>query len=109
LVMSANPNSIIVKCSHCSSIIASENFEAHECNLELKECKRIEVIYVCDDSYKNKKLIRGWGIDGVLYTFEVVPRKAIPCIIPLSTLSDDSYHEPVNRRKVNRTNIVIHL
>ncbi len=93
LEMSANPNSAIVKCSHCNTILSSENFEAHKCNLELKECKRIEVIYFCDDSYKNKKLMTGWGTDGVLYTFEVVPRKPIPIAIPLSRRNVTGFRE----------------
>lgn len=35
-------------------------------------------------SYKDKKLMTGLGVDGVLYTFEVVPRKAIPYFTSLS-------------------------
>jgi hypothetical protein len=81
-------NNSIVKCSHCRAILPQEEFDNHECNLELKSCKRIDVIYFADDSYKDKKLMTGWGVDGILYTFEVVPRKAIPMVLPL------------NRRKV---------
>jgi hypothetical protein len=82
-VTSKNFESNIVKCSHCRSILSSDEFESHQCNLELKECKTIEVINFLDVSYKNKKLMSGWGIDGILYTFEVVPRKPIPIISPL--------------------------
>jgi hypothetical protein len=32
----------------------------------------------------------GWGLDGILYAFEVVPRKAIPIVM---RLSDGSYHD----------------
>jgi hypothetical protein len=28
----------------------------------------------------------GWGVDGVLYTFEIVPRKPIPIIMSLNRL-----------------------
>lgn len=91
---------MIVKCSHCKQILSSEDFETHECDLPLKECKRIEVVYFQDESYKDKKLMTGWAIDGVLYTFEVVPRKPIPFVV---SSSDDSYHESQNRRKVTRT------
>ena len=84
MAMSKNLDSVIVKCSHCNAILSSEEFETHECNLELKECKRLEVVYFCDDSYKDKKLMTGWGTDGILYTFEVVPRKPIPITIPLT-------------------------
>lgn len=75
---------MIVKCSHCKQFFSVEEFNCHECDLPLKESKRIEVVYFRDDSYKNKKLMTGFGTDGVLYTFEVVPRKAIPMIQPLS-------------------------
>jgi hypothetical protein len=34
--------------------------------------------------YEGKKLFNGWGIDGVLYTFELIPRKAIAITEPLS-------------------------
>jgi hypothetical protein len=69
-------------------MLSTENFDFHECSLPLKGCKTIEVVYFRDDSYKDKKLMTGWGTDGVLYTFEVVPRKPIPLM------------EPLNRRKV---------
>ena len=90
----------IVKCSHCKQIFSSEDFDAHECDMPINSCKRIEVVYFRDDSYKNRKLMTGLGIDGILYIFEVVPRKPIPFVL---SSSDDSYHEPSNRRKVTRT------
>jgi phage FluMu protein Com len=74
----------IVKCSHCNKLFTQENFESHVCDLRLKECKRIDVVNFHDDSYKDKKRMTGWGTDGVLYTFEVVPRKPIPVTIPLA-------------------------
>jgi len=64
--------------------MALESFELHKCDLPLKKCKTIEVIYFQDGSYKDKKLMMGMGIDGVLYTFEVVPRIPIPITIPLA-------------------------
>jgi len=73
-------NSLIVKCSHCGCIISSESFNNHECDLPLKNTKRIDVIHFRDDSFGNKKLMTGWGVDGTLYTFEVVPRKPIPIV-----------------------------
>ncbi len=91
---------MIVKCSHCGVIIASEDFEAHECDLSFSESKIIEVVYFRNDSYKNKQIVTGLGTDKVLYTFEVIPRKPIPMIL---SSSDDSYHERQNRRKVTRT------
>ena len=80
----------IVKCSHCKAITTLSKFERHECNLSLKECKTIEVVYFQDVSYKDKKLINGWGTDGILYTFEVVQRKPIPITMPLRT--DENLH-----------------
>ena len=58
-----------------------EDFDTHECDLPLKECRTIEVAYFRDDSYKNKKIMTVWGIDGIRYTFEVIPRKPIPIVM----------------------------
>jgi hypothetical protein len=93
-------NSPIVKCSHCKQVLSSEDFDTHECDIPINDSQIIEVAYFRDDSYKDKKLMTGLGIDGVLYTFEVVLRKPIPFVL---SSSDDSYHEPSNRRKVTRT------
>jgi hypothetical protein len=75
---------LIVKCSHCKKLLSDTDFDSHECNLAFNGVKRIEVVYFRDDSYKNKKLMTGWGTDGITYTFEVVPRKPIPLLEPLS-------------------------
>ena len=75
---------MIVKCSHCKQILSSKDFDTHKCDLSLKSCKTIAVIYFRDDSHKDKKLMTGWGIDGVLYTFEVAPREPIPLIQKLA-------------------------
>ncbi len=77
-------NKLIVKCSHCHQIFSEEDFDSHVCDRPLKECKFIEVSEILDGSYGNKRLINGWGTDGILYTFEVVPRKAIPLMEPLT-------------------------
>jgi hypothetical protein len=83
--MSLKNDSPIVKCSHCKQILSANEFDKHACDLPLANTKRIPVIYFQDDSYKDKKLMTGWGIDGVLYTFEVVPRKPIPIVLPYPT------------------------
>jgi hypothetical protein len=75
---------MIVKCSHCNELFSDENFDSHICDLPLNGVRRIEVVYFRDDSYKDKKLMTGWGIDGITYTFEVVPRKQISIIMPLA-------------------------
>lgn len=75
---------MIVKCSHCKQMFDEKDFDAHECDMPLKECRRIEVAYFRDDSYMNKRLMTGRGIDGTLYTFEVVIREPIPMTISAS-------------------------
>ena len=82
---------MIVRCSHCKEMFSSEDFEKHECNLKIKECKTIEVVYFLDGSYKDRKLMTGQGIDGILYTFEVVPRKPIPIMIPIADEKKQPY------------------
>ncbi len=69
---------MIVKCSHCQHLFSIEDFESHTCDRPLKECKIIEVSEILDGSYHDKKLMNGWGTDGVLYTFEVVPESQFP-------------------------------
>ena len=56
-------------------MLPTDKFDSHECDLPLKGVKRIEIVYFRAGSCKNKKLMTGWGTDGVNYTFEVVPRK----------------------------------
>ena len=88
-MLDSKHNGELVKCSHCNAILSSEQFEGHKCTLfTLRDQKTIEVIYFMDVSCHEKKLMTGWGIDGILYTFEVVPRKPIALM------------EPLNRRKV---------
>jgi hypothetical protein len=83
-----------------------KDFESHRCNLSLKECKTIEVVYFQDGSCNDRKLITGWGIDGTLYTFEVVPRQPIPFIQKLtdekkqSFRTDDKETEPPNNVQI---------
>lgn len=81
-------------------MFSEEDFGRHKCDMSLAGVKIIPVAYFRDDSYGNKKLMTGWGVDGILYTFEVTPRHAIPVVM---CPADDSYHEPANRRKVTRT------
>ena len=98
LEMSNSPS--MVKCSHCKKFMSSDAFDAHKCTLEMVGVKPIPVVDYTDISCNDKRIIMGQGVDGVLYTFEVVPREPMPYILPLS---DDSYHDASNRRKVNRT------
>jgi hypothetical protein len=80
---------MIVKCSNCHRMLAKKEFELHKCDVQIKSCKIIEVNEIYDGSYEQKKLMNGMGIDGVLYTFEVVSRKAIPITVPLANRTDE--------------------
>jgi hypothetical protein len=87
-------------------MFSSEDFDTHECNLPLKGCKTIPVIYYLDESYKDKKIMTGWGIDGVLYTFEVVPRKPISIVMTSDEFSqrkksDEDFTEPEEVKFIN--------
>jgi len=75
---------MIVKCSYCKQILSGETFESHECDTHISGVKIIEVAYFRDDSINGKKRITGRGIDGILYSFEVVARQPIPITIPLA-------------------------
>jgi hypothetical protein len=57
--------------------------------MPIESVKEIPVAYFRDDSHGNKQIMVGRGLDGVLYTFIVTPRVAIPYF---QNLSDDSYH-----------------
>jgi hypothetical protein len=72
-------------------MFSETDFDSHTCDRPLKECRIIEVSEIIDGSYGEKRLMNGWGTDGVLYTFEAVPRKAIPYFI---RLSDEKKHLP---------------
>jgi len=92
-------NPLIVKCSHCHQIFSTEKFESHKCDLPLKKVKQIPVVYYRDDSYDDKKIMTGWGIDGTLYSFVVEKRKPIPLIEPIRRIfterkSDKDFTEP---------------
>jgi hypothetical protein len=65
-------------------MFSEEDFEPHSCEIPFSGVKIIEVAYFRDDSQNGKERITGRGIDGVLYSFEVVPRKSIPLTIPLT-------------------------
>jgi hypothetical protein len=82
---------LIVKCSHCRQILSEKDFETHECDVPLKECRRIEVVYFRDMSYEDKQLMEGMGVDGILYTFEILPRTPIPLLISLADEKKQEY------------------
>jgi hypothetical protein len=92
---------LIVKCSYCHQIFAEESFDSHVCNVPINNTKKINVAYFRDDTQNGKKRVTVRGIDGTLYVFEAVPRKAIPITIPLSRRkvtafkTDEDETEPV--------------
>jgi hypothetical protein len=86
----SEPNSSIVKCSHCRKILSVDKFKTHKCENYLIDVRTIPVINFSDTSCNGRKIMTGWGLDGILYAFEVVPRKAIPIVM---RLSDGSYHD----------------
>jgi hypothetical protein len=82
-----------------------DKFGSHQCDKSLKGVKTIPVVYFRDDSYNDKKIMSGWGVDGVLYTFEVVPRKPIPIIQPIRRKftegqSDEDLTKPITIRLI---------
>jgi hypothetical protein len=78
-------------------MFSSDDFDSHKCELKLTANKEIPVVYYNDSSYGDKKAITAWGVDGVLYTLEVTPRR--PILIAMCP-SDDSYHEPESDDKL---------
>lgn len=90
----------IVKCSHCKQIYSVEAFNNHGCNLPLTDVKHIPVVYFQDDSINGKKIMTGRGIDGILYSFIVIPRTAIPY---MKSLTDDFLQRKKDRRGLDRT------
>jgi len=78
-----------------------EQFNQHECELTINSVKEIPVVYFRDDSRNGKQSITGRGIDGVLYSFIVIPRTAIPY---MKSLTDDYLQREKDRRGLDRTN-----
>ena len=74
---------MLVRCSHCKKMFTSKTFDAHKCELNTKSVKTIPVVYFINTSCNGKKYMSGLGLNGVLYTFEVTPREAIPIIKPI--------------------------
>lgn len=90
----------IVKCSHCKKILSFADFESHKCEKSLVDVKTIPVVNFLDTSCNGRKIMTGWGVDDVLYTFEVVPRKPIPIFLDSirRNLTRDN-----DRRELDRT------
>jgi hypothetical protein len=74
-------------------ILSSRNFNKHKCEKSSIGVKTIPVIDFLQTSRNGKEVMTGWGVNGILYTFEVMPRKPIPFI---KGSSDDSYHDNDN-------------
>lgn len=59
----------------------------------MTETKIIPVIDFIDTSCNGQKIITAQGIDGILYAFEVMSRKPIPMIMPLSRRNVTDFRE----------------
>lgn len=95
---------MIVKCSHCHKLFSKTDFNSHKCDIPINDCKKIEVVYFQEGSYGSKQRMLGMGTDGILYTFEVIPRKAIPIMEPLSNRKVTThYDEEENNQRGNST------
>lgn len=97
---------MIIKCSHCRKILSSEDFESHKCEMPLVGVKNILVADCLDTSCKGKQIMTAWGVDGILYTFEVVPRHPIPIMISSDESlqlkkSDKDLTEPLSAILIN--------
>ena len=79
-----NNFSSIVKCSYCRRIFSDNEFDSHQCSLPINDVRRITVEYFQDDSVNGEKIMTGKGLDGVLYSFVVTPRTAIPYFAELT-------------------------
>ena len=73
-------------------MFSEKDFEAHTCDMPIKGNRLIEVADILDVSYDNKKIITVQGLNGALYTFEVVPRKPISIMIPLQQTKSNRFH-----------------
>lgn len=62
-VVMSMTEALIVRCSHCHKLFSSSEFDGHTCDLPLNGIKQIPVVHFRNDSYGNKKVMSGWGID----------------------------------------------
>jgi len=80
--------------------------------MQLKGVKTIEALYFRDDSYKGRKIVTCWGVDGVSYVFEVVPRKVISYFTEVTSRrfltdtqnknkTDGDFREPMEIKFIN--------
>jgi hypothetical protein len=100
-------NNLLVKCSHCKEILSQDQFDSHKCRLQVKACREIPVVYYREDSNDNEKSVTAWGLDNILYTFEVVPRKPIPITLPLA--DEFSQHEKQPKNSQNPVGELTHF
>jgi len=88
------PHDYMEKCPYCGKYLLAKQVRTHVCDLPFADVREIPVVFFYETmSDKGDKLVMARGYDGILY-------RLVKCKNPLS--SDDSCHEPSNRRKVNR-------
>jgi hypothetical protein len=84
----------IERCPKCGKYMTWKQIQSHECTTTAIPCfsvKEIPVLYCYETEDENGKVFIAHGLDGTLYR------------LVKKSLSDDSYHDPSNRRRVNRT------
>lgn len=92
----------IGKCSRCKRIMTLSEFAEHTCFAKslapIADVKEIAIEHFYVTKQGGREMVMARGSDGVFYRLVCGHSSFIPII-----LSDDGYHEPRNRRKVNRT------
>lgn len=93
-----NGHDYIEQCPYCHKYLTYAQAKVHQCLSRIENIKEIPVLYCYELSDDNgAKTVIAHGFDGILY-------RLVECKNPISrSPSDDSYHEPSNRRKVTRT------
>jgi hypothetical protein len=88
------PHDYMEKCPYCGKYLLAKQVRTHVCDSPFADVREIPVMFFYETTRDDgDKLVIARGFDGVLY-------RLVKCHNPLS---DDSYHEHSNRRKVNRT------
>ena len=87
-----NKHDYIERCPDCGDYLTWRQKQNHKCIRSLSfSVKEIPILYCCETQDENGKVFVAHGLDGIMY--RLIEKK----------LSDDSYHEGLNRRRVTRT------
>jgi hypothetical protein len=81
----------------CLKFLTALQAKTHNCSALFNGVREIPVLYYYEVPDSEEKTVIAHGHDGIMY-------RLIQCLNPLNrNSSDDSHHEPRNRRKVTRT------